>query len=49
MPAVDGIDQLCRDANPVAGLAHAAFQDIADTQFLRHDGNGHGTVLVDEG
>ena len=27
------IDELAGDANPVAGLAHAALEDVADTEF----------------
>ena len=39
MGAGIGVDQLCRDANAIARLAHAAFQNIADAERapdLRH-------------
>ncbi len=33
MGTARGLDQLARDANPVAGLAHAAFEHVAHTQL----------------
>ena len=36
MVAVRRLDQLRRDADLVAGLAHAALQDVRDVELLRH-------------
>ena len=33
MPAGGGFDQLCRHPHPVAGLAHAAFEDVAHAKL----------------
>ena len=42
------IDQLGRDAHPVAGLAHAAFEDVVDLQFLGDGRNVQVLALVYE-
>ena len=36
MIAGGAVDQLRRDAHAVAGLAHAAFEDVVDLQVPRH-------------
>src|SRR5258705_13893647 len=33
MAAVQGVDQLCRQSHPIAGLANAPFQHIANTTY----------------
>ena len=49
MPATRSIDQLSGDANPVAGLADAAFEREADAEFPAYLGNVERLALVDEG
>ena len=48
MGARRDIDQLAGDADAVAGLAHAAFEDVAHAQFVRDLLNIHRPALVDE-
>ena len=43
-----GLDQLGGDAQAIASLAHAAFQDIAHAEFASHLPDVDGLALVDE-
>src|SRR5262245_57787536 len=43
------IDQLRVDSDPIAGSAHAAFQDIADTELAPHPSYVDGLALVSKG
>src|SRR5207302_1638404 len=43
-----GLDKLRRDADPTAGLAQSAFEDIAHPQFAPDLFHIHGTTLVGE-
>ena len=45
MPAIAGIDQLGGDPDPVAGLAHAAFEHVADAERLRRLGQETAAFL----
>src|ERR1700679_999727 len=43
------IVELPRDSHSVAALAHAALDDVADTDLIRNLPNVHRSALVDEG
>ena len=45
---VHRVDQLRGDAHVVAGLAHAAFEDVVDLERLRDVGRAERTALVRE-
>ena len=49
MAAVGGVDQLGVDAQVVAGATDAAFEDVADAQFLADLRRLDGLALVGEG
>src|SRR6476620_10539843 len=36
MDLCQNINQLCRDANPIAGLAHASFEYVLNPSLLAH-------------
>jgi hypothetical protein len=46
---VDGVDQLRRDTNAIAGFLHAAFQHVADAEILGHRPWGHRLAAIDLG
>src|SRR5262249_38635148 len=48
MRTILGIDELARNAHPRSGLAHAAFQHIADAEVATDLFDVHGTALVGE-
>src|ERR1700755_3265726 len=43
------VDQLAIDANTLAGLSHAAFQDVSNAKIATHLLGIHGAALVSEG
>src|SRR5471032_1003254 len=49
MPTIARIDQLRGDPDPVASLAHAALEHVADAKRLGHVGHRDRCFLVDEG
>jgi hypothetical protein len=48
MSAGAAVDQLDGDAQAIAGLAHAAFEDMADVQFARRGADFDHPALVGE-
>ena len=48
-PPLLDVDQLRGDPHPVAGLAHAALEHVADAERLGHVRHGDRCLLVDEG
>ena len=43
------VDELCRNPHAIAGLAHAAFQDVAHLEFVRDLAYVNRAVFVDVG
>ncbi len=46
---VAGVNQLCGNPHPVAGLAHTAFQDVINLQFAGDLGDVEVLALVGKG
>src|SRR6516225_1474370 len=42
------LDELCGDANAIAGAPHAAFEDVAHTKLATHLADVHTRTLVCE-
>ena len=49
MDAERGVDQLCGDANPAVGLAHAAFEHVPHAELACHLANVDRFALVGKG